>query len=259
MIPAERVADRAADWAQAEDGVRAAIVYGSVAQGTADEGSDLDLILVAEPGQREELWARRREFAEFVHESAIRWSQEPTWQRPFRYQSLGERWSSLDLTIDEDYAAAWPALKRGFYPLCDKADVAARLTADLADLKPRDFDAAALDGGTWAWLSYLGRRLRHGETWFVRYGVMDTLNNRVVPLLGSAGHSAHAELGDAIAERLHQAAPVSGDPSELRRSLLATAELYDWALSQWAKRTARPNPRSPLASAILEKLAKSPD
>jgi hypothetical protein len=105
------------------------------------------------------------------------------------------------------------------------------------------FDAAGYDGGTWVWLDYLHGRLRHGETWMVRYGVMDNLNNRVVPLLGSAGHSVRAELSDGVIDQLNKAAPTSGDVDELRRSLLATAELYDWARGRWAQRTGQPNPQ----------------
>ncbi len=255
MLPAERMAERAASWAKSEDGVRAAIVYGSVAQGTADEDSDLDLILVTEPGRRAGLWERRGEFAEFVLEGPVRWSQEPSWQRAFRYQSWGER-SELDLTLDEGYAAPWRALKRGFRALCDKADVADRLAADLAEFTPPEFDAPLFDRGTWGWLRYLRNKLRHGETWLVRYGVMDTLSNRVVPLLGSAGHSVRAELGESVLARLHAAAPKSEQPEELKRSLLATAELYDWALSQWALRTGRENPRSSIAPEVLDKLRR---
>jgi predicted nucleotidyltransferase len=256
VIPAERMAQRAAIWAKGEDGVRAAIVYGSVAQGTADDESDLDLILVSEPGLREALWERRAEFAEFVLEGRVRSSQEPSWQRSFRYQAWGEL-GEVDLTLDEGYAAPWRALKRGLLVLCDKADVAGRLAADLAEFKPPEFDAPAFDRGTWAWLRYLRGKLRHGETWYVRYGVVDTLNNRVVPLLGSAGHSVLAELGQDVLARLHQAAPKSDQPDELKRSLLATAELYDWALSEWAQRTGRENPRSPIAPEVLEKLRRA--
>ncbi len=256
MIPAERMAERAASWARTEDGVRAAIVYGSVAQGTADEESDLDLILVSEPGRREGLWERRAEFAEYVLAGPVRWSQEPSWQRPFRYKSWGER-GELDLTLDEGYVVPWHALKRGFRAVHDKADVAARLTAELADYKAPEFDAPLFDGNTWVWLNYLRGKLRHGETWFVRYGVMDTLSNRVVPLLGSASHSVLAELGESVLSRLHQAAPKSEQPEELKRSLLATAELYDAALSQWALRTGRKNPRSPIASEVMDKLRQS--
>jgi predicted nucleotidyltransferase len=253
-LAAEEMVARAAAWAGADAAVRAAIVYGSVAQGRADEESDLDLIVVAEPGQRDGLWDRRKHISALLLGRQAVWFQEPRWQRPYRYQAYDERLIELDLTFDEEHVAPWAALAKGFRPIVDKADVAARLRSDLANWRPPEFDAAALDGGTWAWLNYLYGKLRHGEAWMVRYGVMDTLNNRVVPLLGGAGHSVHGELGDAVVARLHDAAPASSEPAELRRSLLATAELYSWALDRWSERTGRPRPRSPVADAIVARL-----
>ena len=126
--------------------------------------------------------------------------------------------------------------------------------SDLATWEPPEFDAPAFDGGTWLWLNYLRGKLRHGGAWMVRYGVMDTLNNRVLPLLGTAGHSAHQSLDAADIDRVHRAAPTSAEPAELRRSLRATAELYAWALDRWSQRTGQPVPRSPLAPVIMDKL-----
>jgi Polymerase beta, Nucleotidyltransferase len=253
-VPAEEMAARATAWAAADAAVRAAIVYGSLAQGTATEESDLDLIVVAEPGQRDALWNRRKQIgAALLGREAVRW-QEPTWQRQYRYQSWDENLAELDLTFDEEYAAPWAALMQGFCALVDKADVAARLTDDLASWQPPEFDAATLDGGTWTWLNYLNGKLRHGEAWFVRNGVMDTLNSRVVPLLGVAAHSVHRDMDIADVALLHEAAPSSAEPAELRRSLRATAELYSLALDRWSARTGHPRPRNPLAAVVLEKL-----
>jgi predicted nucleotidyltransferase len=257
-IPAERLAARAAGWARSEPAVRAAVVYGSVAHGTAGERSDLDLIIVAEPRQRDALWARRARISELILGRPAAWSQEPSWQRPFRYQSWDDELVELDLTLDEERVAPWAALLRGFAVLVDKAGVAGQLTSDLAGWARPEFDAPSLDGGTWMWLGYLHGRLAHGEAWMVRYGVLDTLNNRVLPLLGTAGHSAHRELAPGALDRVQRAAPASADPAELRRSLVATADLYDWALGQWAQRTGRPRPRHPLAPAIRRRLA-TPD
>lgn len=253
-LPAEDAATRAAVWAEGEPAVRAAIVYGSVAQGTANEGSDLDLIVVAEPSQRDGLWDRREEIGTILLGRKACWWQEPLWQRHFRYQAWDENLLELDLTFDEERAAPWAALLKGFRTLVDKADVEARLRHDLASWRQPEFDAPAFDGGTWAWLNYLAGKLRHGENWFVRYGVMDTLNNRVVPLLGGAGHSAHRDLDAADVTRLHEAAPDSSDPTELRRSLRATAEIYSLALDRWSERTGQPRPESPLAAVIQARL-----
>jgi predicted nucleotidyltransferase len=256
-LPAEEMAARAAVWAEAEAAVRAAIVYGSVAQGTANEGSDLDLIVVAEPGQRDALWARRAQISAVLLGRDPAWWQEPHWQRSYRYQSWDENLTELDLTFDEEYAAPWAALAKGFRAIADKAGVETRLRYDLAEWRPSEFDAPAFDGGTWAWLNYLHGKLRHGETWFVRYGVMDTLNNRVVPLLGSAGHSAHRDMDPADVALLHEAAPSSPEPAELRRSLRATADLYSLALDRWSQRTGHPRPRNPLAAVVLASLRQA--
>jgi len=256
-IPAEEMAARAARWAQSDPAVRAAVVYGSLARGAATEDSDLDLIIVAEPGQRETLWERRRQISAALLGRPAVWSQEPAWQRPFRYQSWDDRLAELDLTLDEEYVRAWPVLARGFRALVDKAGVAERLATDLASLEPPEFDAPAHDGGTWAWLHYLHGKLRHRETWMVRYGVMDTLTTRVLPLLGTAGHSARAGLDADDLARVEAAAPVSSDLAELHRSLWETAQLYDAALDRWAQRTGRPRPRSPLAARVLARLRDS--
>jgi predicted nucleotidyltransferase len=258
-IPAERMAARAAAWAESDAAVRAVIVYGSLAQGSADDDSDLDVVVVAEPGQREGLWGRREEISDLIHGHHAVWHQEPLWQRPYRYQSWDEELTELDLTLDEEHASPWAALTRGFLSVVDKAEVAARLRSDLAAWQPSEFDAPAFDGGTWVWLNYLRGKLRHGEAWMVRYGVMDTLNSRVLPLLGTAGHSAHHSLEAADIDRIHRAAPASSEPAELRRSLRATAELYAWALDRWSQRTGLPVPQSPLAPAIMAKLHTAED
>jgi len=256
-FPAEEMAARAADWAEADAAVRAAIVYGSLAQGTANEESDLDLIIVAGRGQRDDLWDRRTQIGAALLGCEPARSEEPQWQRPYRYQCWAGNLAELDLTFDEEYAAPWAALTKGFRAIADKAGVEARLRHDLASWQPREFDAPAFDGGTWTWLNYLHGKLRHGEAWMVRYGVMDTLSNRVVPLLGGAAHSVHRDMDAADVARLHDAAPCSSELAELRRSLRATADLYSSALDRWSWRTGRPRPQSPLAALVLERLRAS--
>jgi hypothetical protein len=163
-VPAQEMAERAALWAESDPAVRAAVVYGSVAQGTADGESDLDLVIVAEPGQRDGLWERRDQISARLHGGPVMWSQEPSWQRPYRYQSWQQDLAELDLTFDEEHVAPWAALTRGFYALVDKGGVEARLAAELAGWRPPEVDAAAFEPGTWLWLRYLRGKLRHGET-----------------------------------------------------------------------------------------------
>jgi predicted nucleotidyltransferase len=257
-IPAQEMAERAARWAGADPAVRAAVVYGSVAQGSADHESDLDLIIVAEPGQRDGLWERREEISARLLGGPVVWAQEPFWQRPHRYQPYREDLAELDLTLDEEYVAPWAALVRGFRVLVDKGGVEARLRSDLDGWRPAEVDAAGFEQGTWLWLKYLHGKLRHGETWMVRYGVMDTLSNRVLRLLGTAAHSARHDLDPADLERVERAAPVSSDPAELLRSLRETAAVYTWAVDRWAERTGQDRPRNPLTPAIEARLGTGP-
>lgn len=252
--PARRLADRATRWARGQEAVRAALVYGSVARGSADAHSDLDLILVAEPGRRDELWAARATIATEILGAEPVWAHEPTWQRQYRYQAWNANGTELDLTVDEEHVVPWAALTRGFVTLIDRAEVGAALTRAMAEWTRPEFDAGTLDGGTWAWLLWLDRRLQHGELLMVRYGLLDTLANRVVPALGSVVHSAHRELDAAVTTWVHAAAPSSADPAELRRALAETALLYGWAIDRWAERTGHERPATPLREIALRRL-----
>jgi hypothetical protein len=72
---------------------------------------------------------------------------------------------------------------------------------------------------------------------------------RAMIVYGSVAQGTAADI-----DRVHRAAPASAEPAELRRSLLATAELYAWALDRWSQRTGQPVPRSPLTPAVMDKL-----
>lgn len=254
VIPADELAARARTWGESDERVGALIVYGSVAQGRADVFSDLDLIVVARPGQREALWSERAGTGDRLLGEPSAWNQEPYWQRPFRYQAWRADLAGVDLTFDEGRAQPWEALPLGFDALVDRDGIVAALEKHLAGWQPEEFDAVAADGGTWVWLNWLLGRLRHGELWFVRCEVMKVLRRQVVPLLGAADHAVHSVLDESDRSRLHAAAPNSGEPDELWRALRATAELYDDALIRWADRTGRLRPENPLRRAVLARL-----
>src|ERR687898_121961 len=58
--------DRASgrDRSERDRRVRALLLKGSLARGDADERSDVDFVIVAQPGRLEELWAARHSIAE---------------------------------------------------------------------------------------------------------------------------------------------------------------------------------------------------
>lgn len=252
---ARELAERATAWAADQPAVRGVVIFGSVAQGVDSDYSDLDLILVAEPGRRRELWDDRVAIAAEIMRTEAVCAQEPSWQAQFRYQVWDADLHHLDLTIAEGSVDVFGGITRGFEVLVDRGDVEEQLTAAVQQWSAPEFDAEALDPSTWPWLMGLQGRLRHGQRFAVRAGVVDTLMGRVVPMLGGEWHTAESQLSAEDMQRVHDAMPRSGDVEELSRSLLETARVYDWALDRWAERTGRERPRSPLAPLVLARLA----
>lgn len=252
---AREFAERATAWAADRSAVRAVVIFGSVAQGVDNDYSDLDLILVAEPDRREELWADRVAIAAEIMGAKAVCAQEPSWQAQFRYQVWDADLHHLDLTIAEESVDVFGGITRGFEVLVDRADVEEQLATAMEQWSAPEFDAGALDRYTWPWLMGLQGRLRHGQRFAVRAGVVDTLMGRVVPMLGGEWHTAESQISAEDMQRVHNAMPRGGDFEELSRSLLETARVYDWALDRWAERTGQPRPRSPLAPLVLARLA----
>lgn len=144
--------------------------------------------------------------------------------------------------------------RAGFLVVLDRTGVADRLRAAVWAREPEEFDAAAVDGGTWVWLNWLAGRIRHGQGWFVRTGIADSLNTRVLPLLGTTPFAVEAALDEADRQRLSTAFPPSAEPEELARALRATADLYADGLTRWSERTGHPRPEHPLAPAVRARL-----
>jgi len=254
LTPARECSQRAADWAAGDPLVRAAIVFGSVANGLDDEYSDLDLILVAEDRAGEDIWQRRTDIAQSVLGTEVVAAQEPRWQGEWRFQAWTAQALQLDLTVVEGVPTVFGGLAKGFVAVYDREGIGERLLAACESWHVPHHDATMLDVGTWAWLRYLHGRLRRGELFAVRAGLFDTLMYRVVPMLGSQWHSAHTELSDDDLQRIHAAAPTSAEPDELARSLHATACTYDWALDRWSENTGRERPRHVLSALTLDRL-----
>lgn len=256
MTTARLFADRAQRWAADDSAVRGLVVFGSVARGTDHQWSDLDLVVVSEPGCRDELWDRRAAMTRVVLGQEPVFVQEPNWQRPYRYQAWDDNGHELDLTFDEGAVAVFGGIAKGFDVLLDRGWVSDQLTADAAAWTSPEYDAASLDDGTWVWFLYLHAKLQHGERFAVRAGLSETLANRVVPMLGGEWHSAESDLDAEDMDRVHAAIPTSSEPAELTRALQDTATVYEWALDRWADRTGNARPHSPLAAITHSRLAE---
>jgi hypothetical protein len=74
-------------WAERDRRVRALLLKRSLARGAANERSDVDFVVVAQPGRLSELWAERRSIAEGIG----RWLggfDEVAWQAPHTFIGL---------------------------------------------------------------------------------------------------------------------------------------------------------------------------
>ena len=256
-LPAAECRTQALTWAADEPRLSAVLLYGSVVRGTDNAYSDLDLVIVARKGERPALWQERDALAEHILGGEVVWSQELPWQRPYRYQAWRIDLRMVDLTFDQERAEPWYGLAEGFEALVDHDGVADRRRRELSAWRPPEFDAHSFDGGTWAWFSWLAGRLVSGEHWLVRAGIYDTLNSRVVPLLGASPYNVEQRLSPQDVQALTSAAPRSSDSKELLRSLQATVALYDNALDRWSERTSKERPHNPLAPAIRQRIAAS--
>nr|WP_238362395.1 phosphotransferase [Actinopolymorpha pittospori] len=200
--------ERAKEWASGDDRISAALVYGSVATGRADEWSDLDLLVVT-AGDREEVWAERQQIADRVlgGEGCV-WAGEVSHQRPYRYAAYRADAAQLDLTMDDGRAKPWRGLADGFVAILDRDDIVAKLRADFEGWKPLEPDVEVSDGATWVWLKYLAGRLRRGQHWMVRCGLVSLAYERIVPLLGVSPNAVETALPAELRTRLHGAIAV---------------------------------------------------
>jgi predicted nucleotidyltransferase len=247
--------ERAADWVRDDSRVSAALVYGSIASGRDREYSDLDLVIVARPGSRDALWSERDQIAQRLLGDRVAWAHEVSWQRPYRYQAWPERFEVLvDLTFDEGRPDLWRGLADGFLALVDRDGIERSLRAELERWTPPGIDTEAMDASAWPWLGHLDSSWRKGDHWTVRAGLFDFLCRRVVPLMAGRPDAVEEDLSPLDRQALHDAAPASGDPGELRRAMRAAAALYERAAGGWIRSSGQPRATHPMARVVLDRL-----
>jgi hypothetical protein len=213
--------------------------------------SDLDMVVVTRPGDREAIWSRRVEIATAILGRPVAWSHELDWQRPYRFQAWTIDLAAVDLTFDEGAVEPSPTLVNGYRVLVDKTNIAADVASGLGDLDAAVHDANGLDASTWVWFLGLDGWLEHGRCWQVYTNLVHLLDTRLVPLF-SDGLSYELETRAPVDQRqqLHDAVPRSMDRAELKRALQAAVVAYEEASTAWSQRTGTDIVRSPLAGAI---------
>jgi predicted nucleotidyltransferase len=251
-----RLLDAATQWAELEPRVRALVLKGSLAQGRGDELSDVDLIAVTEPGEREELWAEREVITRSLGDP-LGIFREAEWATPYMVIALYDGPQKLDLAFEEERLAPDPWLRDGYEVLT--GSVAA---PDLAD--PARFGAEAdlreLDAHAWDYAFWLHVKLERGERWVAYLELAGFLHHIVLLAHNAAkeegwagGRGVDTRLPRETVAALEAVLPRSAEPDELRGALLAAAELYAEAR---AELKARHDPELPdeLMQQVLERL-----
>jgi hypothetical protein len=228
------------------------VLKGSLGRGGGDPHSDLDLVIVAERGRRDELWAERRAIAERLGRPLGLFRDVALWEPPSLAIALYDGPLKVDLFFEDGEVAPSGWLLDGFDVLVDKAGVAEQLRERLAAFEPRVLDPlhddlAELDAHAWDFALWLDRKLELGELWaaflelphYASWIVLTAWNALAGEgwrgLIGVAGRIDPERLA-----RLEEALPRGAEPDELRRSLRALVDLYAEARPRLAERLGEP-------------------
>jgi predicted nucleotidyltransferase len=257
MDRVRQIVGRAREWVHQDERVLGAFVHGSAARGDVTPLSDVDLIVVARPGRREEIWAERDQISQTLLGAAVVEAHEVPHQRPFRWQARTADLRMLDLALDEGAIDMWAGLTDDMTCLLDRGDLQQQRLDWIAGYQPPVYDVAGADDQTWGLLKWLAGALLHRRVLMVHRGITDLIGYRVVPVSGRPGYGLGSDNEDAaLIKRIEDALPHSLHRAELARSLLQTAQLYRELVADWATRTGTTPPSSPLAPGVLDALNK---
>ena len=219
-------------WAERDRRVRALLLKGSLARGDADERSDVDFVIVAQPGRLEELWAARHSIAEGLG-GWLGGFDEVAWQAPHTFIGFCDGPVKVDFFFQEAEPAADPWLRDGFRALVDRDGLADRVRRALAAEPPppdlSDFDVHAWD---WLWAMHLKLR-RPGHDWLVYVEQVKFVETMLLTAFNALGPEpwrgvlrVDERLPAATRSELVNALPARPEEAELRRALSAAVDSY---------------------------------
>jgi hypothetical protein len=208
------------------------LLKGSLAREEADERSDVDLVVVAEPGRLGDLWVARRSIAASLG-GWLGGFDEVAWQAPYTFMGFCSGPVKVDFFFQEGQPTADPWLRDGFRVLVGPSGLADQLRGRLAASPPPpdlgDFDTHAWD---WLWALHLKLR-REGDEWLVYVELVKFVET----MLAAAANVLAAEPWRGVWQlearmptetiaRLRAALPSDPSKAELRRAVAAALETY---------------------------------
>jgi predicted nucleotidyltransferase len=219
-------------WARHDRRVRALLLKGSLARGEADERSDVDFVIVAQPGRLGELWADRRTIAEGLG-GWLGGFDEVAWQAPHTFIGFYDGPMKVDFFFQEAEPAVDPWLRDGFRALVDPDGLADVLREALAAEPPlpdlTDFDVHAWD---WLWAVHVKLR-RPGQEWLVYMELVKFVETMLLTAFGVLAPEPwrgvlrlDERLPPDAQDALRRALPKGPDEAELRPALRAALDSY---------------------------------
>jgi predicted nucleotidyltransferase len=207
----EPVHARVLELARADDRVVAAATTGSIAGGTADEWSDVDVVLAVDGELPLDDWT------ELVERE---WGIVHWWDLPFRtavYRVFLLRTPPLELNIS-------------FFPRADFAAHGPNFALAFGEAHEGDApqaNARFLDGLVWHHVLHARTALRRGQLWRAEFMLHELRDVLVERASGRAQYRGVEELDAAFSTQLEQALPRALEHDELLRALRAAAALCD--------------------------------
>ena len=232
----EAIVDAGVRWAERDPRVRALLLKGSLARGEADAYSDVDFVVVAQPGQLEALWADRVAVAESLG-GWLGGFDEVAWQAPHTFIGFCDGPVKVDFFFQEGEPRVDPWLRDGFRALVDEHGLADRLRAQL-EAPPEPLDLSDFDAHAWDWLWAARLKLRRpGHEWLVYLELVKFVETMLLAGFGALAGGAvarRAPHGGATAGRGPRGAPSRAARRARGRRAAARAQRHDRELRRAA-------------------------
>jgi predicted nucleotidyltransferase len=222
------LAERVVAAAQADERLLAVIAAGSVATGTSDEYSDLDLVLVCTPEAHAQCLAQAPEFAGRLGPLLACFTGEHVGEPRLLIALFGPPLVHVDLkfvTPDglrhrvEDGVVLW-----------QRGDVVDRVYADSVAQWPQA-DPQWIEDRFWVWVHYIAVKIGRGELFeaIEAIGALRSVSIAPLAVLGRTERPAGVRRLETLAPELVpqlRATLATADPDDCLRALKAAIELY---------------------------------
>ncbi|GAA1157316.1 aminoglycoside 6-adenylyltransferase [Kribbella jejuensis] len=222
------LAERVVKAAEADERMLAVVAGGSVATGTSDEYSDLDLVLVCTPEAHESVLASAREFAERIGPVLTSFTGEHVGERRLLIVLYGPPLAHVDLKFVTPEQLA-VRVEDGLV-LWQRSDVVERAYAGSAPRWP-EADPQWIEDRFWGWVHYIEVKIARGELFEAIEGLGALRSAAIAPLAvrGRTAKPSGVRRLETLAPELVpelRATVATADPEDCRRALRAAVALY---------------------------------